>query len=221
LLSSFFQSVPTQLSRPCRHPSIRTLCERHSLGARWVFSLSRCCHLIIDFSSYLLGGNCAPGFDRSHLDSAVELSYSELNSLGHNAHRFLAIAQWFVHLPAYPQPMEQYCQRSASHGNYCSFLGIFFRPRSASFSPHLRRSQSSPNGPRMRSLHHHRSQIAVSFFADFFCGSLFPGFSGQVATLENNLPRFIAGLLYLVLQSTSNIGSLSHPAEDRPSHPIW
>ena len=31
---------------------------------------------------------------------------------------------------------------------------------------------------------------------------------------------FIAGLLYLVLQSTSIIGSLSHPAGDRPSHPI-
>src|SRR6202035_357443 len=42
--SSFLQSVPVQLSRPCRHPSIRTLCERYSLGARWVFSFSRCCY---------------------------------------------------------------------------------------------------------------------------------------------------------------------------------
>src|SRR5580765_4385187 len=51
-----FQSVPIQLSRPCRHPSIRTFCERYSLGARWVFSFSRCCYLIIDLSSYLWVG---------------------------------------------------------------------------------------------------------------------------------------------------------------------
>src|SRR4029077_16425946 len=31
---------------------------------------------------------------------------------------------------------------------------------------------------------------------------------------------FIAGLLFCAL-STSNIGSVSHPAGDRPSHPIW
>src|SRR5258708_23329497 len=55
-LSSFFQSVPIQLSRPCRHPSIRALCERYSLGARWVFSFSRCCYLIIDLCSYLWAG---------------------------------------------------------------------------------------------------------------------------------------------------------------------
>src|SRR6267378_2338800 len=47
----FFSPVPIQLSRPCRHPSIRTLCERYSLGARWVFSFSRCCYLIIDLGS--------------------------------------------------------------------------------------------------------------------------------------------------------------------------
>src|ERR1700693_916667 len=104
-LFSFLQSVPVQLSRPCRHPSIRTLCERYSLGARWVFSFSRCCYLIIDLSSYLLGGSRAPGVSRSHLHSAVELSCADRNSLGHGAHRFLAIAQWFVYLPASPQPM--------------------------------------------------------------------------------------------------------------------
>jgi len=60
LLSSFFQSVPIQLSRPCRYPSIRTLCERYSLGARWVFSFSRCCYLIIDLSSYLFGWELGP-----------------------------------------------------------------------------------------------------------------------------------------------------------------
>ena len=55
-LSSFRESVPIQPSRPCRHPSIRTLCERSSLGARWVFSFSRCCYLIIDLCSYLFVG---------------------------------------------------------------------------------------------------------------------------------------------------------------------
>ncbi len=59
-LSSFFPSVPMQLSRPCRHSSIRTLCERFSLGARWVFSFSRCCYLIIDLSSYLFGWELGP-----------------------------------------------------------------------------------------------------------------------------------------------------------------
>src|ERR1700722_111448 len=56
----FFSPVPIQLSRPCRHPSIRTLCERSSLGARWVFSFSRCCYLIIDLSSYLFGWELGP-----------------------------------------------------------------------------------------------------------------------------------------------------------------
>jgi hypothetical protein len=99
-------------------------CERYSLGARWVFSFSRCCYLIIDLSSHLFGGSWAPGLSRSHLDSAVELSCPDRNSLGHCPHCFLAIAQWFVHLSAHPQPMEQYRQLS-SHGNHRSFLGIF------------------------------------------------------------------------------------------------
>ena len=61
----FFQSVPIQLSRPCRHPSIRTLCERYSLGARWVFSFSRCCYLIIDLCSPLCEGNWARSWSQS------------------------------------------------------------------------------------------------------------------------------------------------------------
>src|ERR1019366_2978933 len=32
----------------------------------------------------------------------------QLFTLGHGAHRFLAIAQWFVHLSTYPQPMQQH-----------------------------------------------------------------------------------------------------------------
>src|SRR5215475_6582482 len=39
----FFPAVPIQLSRPCRHPSIRTLGERYSLGARWVQLLVQSC----------------------------------------------------------------------------------------------------------------------------------------------------------------------------------
>src|SRR5271155_3797424 len=85
---------------------------------------SRCCYLIIDLSSHRFGESRAPGLSRSHLDSAVELSCSDRNSLGHGAHRLLVIAQWFVHLSAYPQPMEQYRQLS-SYRDHRSFLGIF------------------------------------------------------------------------------------------------
>src|ERR1700732_4773849 len=80
-------------------------CERYSLGARWVFSFSRCCYLIIVLSSHRFCGSWAPGVSRSHLDSAVELSCSDRNSLCHGARRFLAYSQWFVHLSAHPQPM--------------------------------------------------------------------------------------------------------------------
>src|SRR6266481_2154985 len=101
-----------------------------------------------------------------HLDSAVELGSSDRNSLGHFPHRFLAIAQWFVHLSAYPQPMQQDRQLSC-HGHDRSLLGIF--PSSlrklASPSPQItvfsKRSQNV-----VRSLHHHRAQVPVSFFAD-------------------------------------------------------
>jgi len=122
-------------------------CERYSLGASWVFSFQRCCYLRIDLCSHRFGESWAPGLSRSHLDSAVELGCRDRNSLGHFPHRFLTIAQWFVHLSAYPQPMQQYRQLS-SHCHDGSLLGIF-PPRSASLRPHLRRSLSSPKGPRM------------------------------------------------------------------------
>ena len=122
-------------------------CERLSLGARWVFSFSRCCYLISVLSSHLFGGSWAPGVSRSHLDSAAELGCSDQNFLGHGTPRCLAIAQWFVYLAAHPQPMEQYRQLSR-HGHYCSFLGIFSSSL-GKLPPHLRKSLSSPNGPRM------------------------------------------------------------------------
>src|SRR5580700_11442514 len=99
--------------------------ERYSLGARWVFSFSRCCYRIRVLSSHLFGGSWAPGLSRSHLDSAAELGCSDQNFLGHRTHGFLAIAQWFVHLASHPQPMEQYRQLSRD-SRYRSLLRIFF-----------------------------------------------------------------------------------------------
>src|ERR1700686_577154 len=127
---------------------------------------SRCCYLRIDLCSHRFCGSWAPGLSRSHLDSAVELGCSDRHSLGHFPHRFLTIAQWFVHLSPYPQPMQQDRQLS-SHGHHRSLLGIF--PSSLgelqSPSPQIavlaKRSQNV-----VRSLHHHRAQIPVSFFAD-------------------------------------------------------
>src|ERR1700694_2033911 len=141
-------------------------CERYALGASWVFSFQWCCYLIIDLCSHRFGESWAPGLSRSHLDSAVELGCRDRNSLGHFPHRFLAIAQWFVHLSAYPQPMQQYRQLS-SHCHDRSLLGIFSSSlrKLASPSPQIavfsKRSQNV-----VRSLHHHRPQIPVSFFAD-------------------------------------------------------
>src|SRR6202790_4885194 len=127
---------------------------------------SRCCYLRIDLSSHRFGESRAPGLSRSPLDSAVELGCPDRNSLGYFPHRFLTIAQWFVYLSAYPQPMQQYCQLS-SHGHDGSLLGIFSSSlrKLASPSPQITVfSKWSQN--IVRSLHHHRAQIPVSFFAD-------------------------------------------------------
>jgi hypothetical protein len=55
--------------------------ELYSLGARWVFSFSRCCYRIGVLSSHLFGGSWAPGLNRSHLDSAAELAATRYQSL--------------------------------------------------------------------------------------------------------------------------------------------
>jgi hypothetical protein len=122
-----------------------------------------------------LGGSWAPGLSRSHLDSAVELGCPDRNSLGHCPHRFRAIAQWFVHLSAYPQPMEQYRQLS-SHGHYRSLVGIFSSSlrKLPSPSPQITVFSKRPQNV-MRSLHHHRSQIPVSGFADTLLRLALPG----------------------------------------------
>ena len=75
---------------PSFHPHSFVSEIRSVLGGCSRFS--RCCYLIIVLSSNLFGESWAPGVSRSHLDSAVELSCSNRNSLGHGAHRFLAIA---------------------------------------------------------------------------------------------------------------------------------
>src|ERR1700694_1367471 len=135
---------------------------------------SRCCYLRIDLCSHRFGESWAPGLSRSHLDSAVELGSSDRHSLGHFPHRFLAIAQWFVHLSPYPQPMQQYRQLSC-HGHDRSLLGIFSSSlrKLASPSPQItvlaKRSQNV-----VRSLHHHRAQLPVSFFADALLGFALP-----------------------------------------------
>ena len=75
-------------------------------------------------SALVFSTGAGPGLGRSHLNSAVELGCRNRNSLGHFPHRFLTIAQWFVHLSAYPQPMQQYRQLPR-HSNHRSLLGIF------------------------------------------------------------------------------------------------
>jgi hypothetical protein len=123
-----FHSAKPPLS-PSFHPHSLVSDIRSVLGGCSCFSRC-CCYLIIVLSSHRCCGSRAPGVSRNHLDSAVELGYPDRNSRGHSPHRFLAIAQWFVHLSAYPQPMEQYRQLS-SHGNCRSFLGIFSSSQSA------------------------------------------------------------------------------------------
>ena len=85
---------------------------------------------------------------------------------GYFPHRSLPIAQWFVHLSAYPQPMQQHRQFSR-HRHHRSLLGIF--PSSLgqlqSPAPQIAVFSKRPQNV-MRSLHQHRSQIPVTLFAD-------------------------------------------------------
>jgi hypothetical protein len=106
----------------------------------------------------------------------------DLFTLGRCAHRFVAIAQWFVHLSSHPQPMQEYRQLTG-HRHNRSFPRIF--PAA------LRKSQSPspqitifPKGPQneLSSLHQHRSQIAVSLLLMRICGWLKSG-------VEKNPPR--------------------------------
>jgi hypothetical protein len=107
------------------------------------------------------------GEEKSLVAPAMTGSEAFFNKLlGHFSHRFLGIAQWFVHLSAYPQPMQHYRQLS-SHVHDGSLLFIFSDSLSQlpSLSPQITvfstRSQNV-----VRSLHHHRKQIPISSFAD-------------------------------------------------------
>ena len=167
LLLFFLKRVFSPSTRPPLSPSFHP----HSLVSDFrsvqggCSRFSRCCYLIIDLCSPLLDRN-GRGVSRSHLDSAVELGCSDRNSLSRGVHCFVAIAQWFVHLSAHPQPMEQYRQLPC-YRNYRSFLGIFSSTlrKFPSPSPHITVFSKRPQNV-MRSLHQHRSQIPVSFFAD-------------------------------------------------------
>src|SRR4029077_11931312 len=101
-----FPSVcPVQLSRPCRHPSIRTLCERYSLGARWVCSglqgdqtpryLSkcllhrfRCCRYFLfqdDFSCFIQNTVERPAISQIHTDRQLLLLENFVTKYLHSA----------------------------------------------------------------------------------------------------------------------------------------
>jgi hypothetical protein len=153
---------PTALSKARSCPCQTDIGSVQSGRSRF----SRCYYLIIDLCSHLFGGSWAPGVSRSHLNSAVELGCSGRNCLYRCVYRLVAIAQWFVHLSAHPQPMEQYRQLSR-HRNHRWFLGIFpsalrqLQPPSPQITIFSKRSQNV-----VRALHQHRSQIPVSFFAD-------------------------------------------------------
>src|SRR5262249_32867694 len=123
--------------------------------------------------------NFAPGSssndDRQLRRSLASPGFVPPLTLGHGTHRLLAIAQWLVHLSTHPQPMEQYRQLSP-HRHHRSFLGIFssalrqLQPPSPQITVCSKRSQNV-----MRSLHHHGSQVPVSFFADFLLWFALPG----------------------------------------------
>ena len=42
------------------------------------------------------------------VDPSIPFFVGVFFTLGHGAQRFVAIAQWFVHLSTHPQPMQQY-----------------------------------------------------------------------------------------------------------------
>src|SRR5258708_4084191 len=79
----FFPGVCSHSAKPPLSPSFHPHSFvsdiRSVLGGCSRFS--RCCYLIIVLSSHRFCGSWAPGLSRSHLDSAVELSCSDRNSL--------------------------------------------------------------------------------------------------------------------------------------------
>jgi hypothetical protein len=147
-LSSFCESFPIQLSRPgppSFHPHSFVSEIRSVLGGCSRFS--RCCYLISVLSSHVSVGVgpqelVAVTWTR-RLSSAVRIE---------TLYATARIAFWLLRNGSYTSPLTH--NRCSSTANFratattARFLA-FFPPRSASFSPHLRRSLSAPKGPRM------------------------------------------------------------------------
>ena len=125
---------PSQPSRLCRHPSIRTvfvsdICSVQGGCARF----SRCCYLIIDLSSHRFGESRAPGLSRSHLDWAVGLGCPDRNSKPLPASLSDYCAMVSCTPLRLPTTVEEQYRQLSSHGNHRSFLGIFSTIAAASF----------------------------------------------------------------------------------------
>ena|ERR1700716_449558 len=106
LLFSFRESVPIQLSpprSPSFHPHSFVSDIRSVLGGCSRFR--RCCYLISVLSSHVSVGVGPQELVAVTWTRRLSSAVRNRNSLCHRAHRFLAIAQWFVYLSAYPQPM--------------------------------------------------------------------------------------------------------------------
>src|SRR5206468_3460478 len=85
---------------------------------------------------------------RSHWNSALGLLPGKILFLGGCGHgHSTAVVQWLVHFSAHPQVMQQHRQLLAV-ATIARLLPLL-PPRSASFKPQRRRSQSTPNGPKI------------------------------------------------------------------------
>jgi hypothetical protein len=133
----------------CRHPSIRTLCERlmrsvHTGCSRY----SRRCHLLgRPLVSSVDGTGARPRAQSPELDVSFVVHLSPfLNYAAANRRLRLLCSGSYA-----SQLIHRWCSKVASlraTATMARFLP-FLPPRSASFSPHRHRSESSPNGPRM------------------------------------------------------------------------
>src|SRR5882757_6573749 len=96
-----------QPSRHCRHPSIRTLDERLSLGASWAFSfqpvLPPDCRPVFLFVEKL--GQAINAVTGTRLWALLFLSKNVLTLCRRRHRSLVAIAQGFVDFSAHPQTM--------------------------------------------------------------------------------------------------------------------
>jgi hypothetical protein len=123
---------------------------------------SRCCYLRIDLGSLLGVG---PGLGRSHLNSAVELGSSDSNSapLRLPLCGCSAVAR---KPPRLPTTCEQ-CSQLPRHSAHGSFLGILSSPLGELEPPASEITVLSKGSENVvRTLHHQRPKVTVSFLAD-------------------------------------------------------